>query len=46
MGRQLIQDDEMPLISRDVQLEVYSRIGSEKEFYEIDGSHFGALYPH
>lgn len=40
------KDDEMPLISRDVQLEVYSRIGSEKEFYEIDGGHFGALYPH
>jgi hypothetical protein len=40
------KDDEMPLISRDVQLEVYSRIESEKEFYEIDGGHFGAIYPH
>ena len=40
------KDDEMPLISRDVQLEVYSRIGSEKEFYEIDGGHFGAIYPY
>ena len=39
------KDDEMPLISRDVQLEVYSRIESEKEFYEIDGGHFGAIYP-
>ena len=40
------KDDEMPLISRDVQLEVYGRIESDKEFYEIDGGHFGAIYPH
>ena len=39
------KDDEMPHISRDVQLEVYNRIESEKEFYEIDGGHFGAIYP-
>jgi pimeloyl-ACP methyl ester carboxylesterase len=39
------RDDEMPLISKEVQLEVYSRIESEKEFYEIDGGHFGAIYP-
>jgi len=39
------KDDEMPHISRDVQLEVYCRIESEKEFYEIDGGHFGAIYP-
>ena len=37
------RDDEMPLISKEVQLEVYSRIESEKEFYEIDGGHFGAM---
>ena len=40
------KDDEMPLISRDVQLEVFERIGCKKEFYEIDGGHFGAIYPH
>ena len=39
------KDDEMPHISRDVQLEVYNRIESDKEFYEIDGGHFGAIYP-
>ena len=39
------KDDEMPHISRDVQLEVYNRIESKKEFYEIDGGHFGAIYP-
>ena len=39
------RDDEMPLISKEVQLEVYSRIESKKEFYEIDGGHFGAIYP-
>ena len=39
------KNDEMPLISRDVQLEVFHRIKSEKELYEIDGGHFGAIYP-
>ena len=39
------KNDEMPLISRDVQLEVFQRIKSQKEFYEIDGGHFGAIYP-
>ena len=39
------KDDEMPLISRDVQIEVYDRIESDKELYEIDGGHFGAIYP-
>ena len=39
------KDDEMPLISRDVQIEVYDRIESVKELYEIDGGHFGAIYP-
>lgn len=39
------KNDEMPLISRDVQLEVFQRIKSDKEFYEIDGGHFGAIYP-
>ena len=39
------KDDEMPLISQDVQIEVYDRIESDKELYEIDGGHFGAIYP-
>lgn len=39
------KEDEMPLISRDVQLAVYERLECQKEFYEIDGGHFGALYP-
>ena len=39
------KDDEMPMISRDVQIEVYDRIESDKELYEIDGGHFGAIYP-
>ena len=39
------KDDEMPLISRDVQIEVYDRIESDKELYEVDGGHFGAIYP-
>ena len=40
------KEDEMPQISRDVQLEVFKRIKTKKQFYEIDGGHFGALYPH
>jgi hypothetical protein len=39
------RDDEMPLISREVQLAVYDRLECRKQFYEIDGGHFGALYP-
>ena len=39
------REDEMPLISREVQLEVYERLNCRKEFYEIDGGHFGAIYP-
>ena len=38
-------DDEIPQISKDVQLAVYEKIKSKKELYEIDGGHFGALYP-
>ena len=40
------KEDEMPHIKREVQLEVFDRIKSKKQFYEIDGGHFGALYPH
>jgi hypothetical protein len=36
----------MPHIKREVQLEIFDRIKSKKQFYEIDGGHFGALYPH
>ena len=39
------KEDEMPLISREVQLVVFDRLECQKEFYEIDGGHFGALYP-
>lgn len=39
------REDEMPLISREVQLEFYERLDCRKEFYEIDGGHFGAIYP-
>jgi uncharacterized protein len=39
------KEDEMPMISRDVQLEVYKRLECQKEFYEIEGGHFGAIYP-
>ena len=39
------REDEMPLISREVQLEVYERLTCKKDFYEIDGGHFGAIYP-
>jgi pimeloyl-ACP methyl ester carboxylesterase len=40
------KEDEMPQIIREVQLEVFDRIKPKKQFYEIDGGHFGALYPH
>jgi hypothetical protein len=40
------KEDEMPHIKREVQLEIFDRIKSKKQFYEIDGGHFGALYPH
>ena len=40
------KEDEMPQISRDVQLEVFKRLKNKKQFYEIDGGHFGAIYPH
>ena len=40
------KEDEMPQISRDVQLEVFARIKTKKQFHEIDGGHFGAIYPH
>ena len=40
------KEDVMPQIIREVQLEVFDRIKSKKQFYEIDGGHFGALYPH
>ena len=35
----------MPLIGREVLLEVFERLECQKEFYEIDGWHFGALWP-
>ena len=34
----------MPLIGREVLLEVFERLECQKEFYEIDGWHFGALW--
>ena len=40
------KEDEMPHIKREVQLDVFDRIKSKKQFYEIDGGHFGALYPY
>ena len=40
------KEDEMPQIVRDVQLEVFNRIQSKKQYYEIDGGHFGAIYLH
>ena len=40
------KEDEMPQIIREVQLEVFDRIKPKKQLYEIDGGHFGALYPH
>jgi len=40
------KEDEMPQIARGVQLDVFNRIQSKKQFYEIDGGHFGAIYPH
>jgi pimeloyl-ACP methyl ester carboxylesterase len=40
------KEDEMPQIVRDIQLEVFNRLQSKKKFYEIDGGHFGAIYPH
>ena len=39
------KEDQMPLIGREVLLEVFERLECQKEFYEIDGGHFGALYP-
>jgi uncharacterized protein len=36
----------MPQISAEGQSEVFRRVKSKKQFYEIDGGHFGALYPH
>ena len=36
--------DEMPLISWDVQLVFSEHFNYQKEFYEIDGGHFGAIY--
>ena len=29
-----------------VPVEVFNRVQSEKQYYEIDGGHFGAIYPH
>ncbi|MDB0037445.1 alpha/beta hydrolase [Ascidiaceihabitans sp.] len=40
------KEDEMPQIVREVQVEVFNRVQSEKQYYEIDGGHFGAIYPH
>jgi len=40
------KQDEMPQISAEVQSDVFRRVKSKKQFYEIDGGHFGALYPH
>ena len=40
------KEDEMPQIVREVQVEVFNRVKSEKQYYEIDGGHFGAIYPH
>jgi pimeloyl-ACP methyl ester carboxylesterase len=37
--------DEMPQVIREVQLEVFNRLKNRKQLYEIDGGHFGALYP-
>ena len=39
------KNDEMPQVIRKVQLEVFNRLKSRKKLYEIDGGHFGALYP-
>ena len=39
------KNDEMPQVIRKVQLEVFNRLKSRKQLYEIDGGHFGALYP-
>lgn len=39
------KEDEMPGISKEVQVVIYDSINSKKEFYEIAGGHFGALYP-
>lgn len=39
------KNDEMPQVIREVQLEVFNRLKSIKQLYEIDGGHFGALYP-
>ena len=39
------KEDEMPLISREVQLVVFDRLKCQKEFYEIDEGHFRDLYP-
>ena len=38
--------DEMPQVIREVQLEVFNRLKNRKQLYEIDGGHFGAIYPH
>ena len=40
------KEDEMPQITRDVQLEVFKRLKNKKQFYGIDGGHFGPIYPH
>ena len=37
--------DEMPQVIREVQLKVFNRLKNRKQLYEIDGGHFGALYP-
>ena len=38
------REDEMIHCNRDVQKAVFEKIGSPKEFYEIDGGHFGLLW--
>ena len=40
------KEDEMPHIKREVQLEIFDRIKSKKQLYEMDGGQLGGLYPH
>ena len=39
------KEDQMPLFGREAYLEVFERLKCQKEFYEIDGWHFWALWP-
>ena len=39
------KNDEMVHIKLDIQKLVFDKINAPKEFYEINGGHFGAIYP-